>query len=70
MANTLEVGCHVWLFASDCLNAINDIASKVFFSQLVFFTRGHQNFRLPRNLENLGNLPDEIIQINFEFEIF
>jgi hypothetical protein len=41
-----------------------------FFCRLVFFTGGNRNFRLPRNLENLANLPDEIIQTNFEFEFF
>jgi hypothetical protein len=41
-----------------------------FFSQSVIFTGGDRNFWLPQNLENLRNLPDEIIQTNFEFEFF
>jgi hypothetical protein len=42
----------------------------VFFLGELFFTGGHRNLRLPQDLENLGNLPDEIIQTNFEFEFF
>jgi hypothetical protein len=32
-----------------------------FFSRLIFFTGGHRNYRLLRNLKNLGNLPTELI---------
>jgi hypothetical protein len=43
---------------------------RFFFSRSVIFIGGDRNFWLPQNLENLRNLPDEIIQTNFEFEFF
>jgi hypothetical protein len=41
-----------------------------FFFRWAFFTGGHRNYRLPRNLKNLAILPDEFFQTNFEFKFF
>jgi hypothetical protein len=41
-----------------------------FFSRSRFFTGGHRKNRLPRNLENTADLPNEFFQSNFEFKFF
>jgi hypothetical protein len=46
------------------------LVTKVFFSRLHFFTRGHRKIRLPRNLGNLGNFSYEFIQMKIEFKKF
>jgi ABC-type phosphate/phosphonate transport system permease subunit len=45
---------------------------KVFFLVLVlvFFTGGYRKNRLPRNLKNTADLPNEFFQTNFEFNFF
>jgi hypothetical protein len=41
-----------------------------FFSRSSFFTGGHRKNRLPRNLKNTADLPNEFFQTNFEFKFF
>jgi hypothetical protein len=53
-----------------CANLWTSHTQGFFFLDQLFFIGGHRNFRLPRNLENLANISDEIIQTNFEFEFF